>query len=258
MAERVVAVSLRAQVAEFERNMLRAADSVRKVGSETEKLQQQRQAFEQLGRTALTAGGIMAAGIGMAVKRFADFDQAMSNVQAAAHESVDTMQQLRDAAIQAGAKTVFSATESANAIEEMAKAGIEANDILGGGLAGALDLAAAGGLGVADAAGIAAVALKTFKLEGSDMSHVADLLAAGAGKAMGDVSDLSQALAQGGQAASLTGLSIEETTAALSAFASQGLLGSDAGTSLKTMLLNLNPTTKKAADLVEQYNLQAF
>ena len=77
---------------------------------------------------------------------------------------------------------------------------------------------------MADAAGIAATALKTFKLEGEDMAHVADLLAAGAGKAMGDVTDLSAALNQSALVANATGLSIEETTAGLAAFASQGLL----------------------------------
>ncbi|MDH5134075.1 MULTISPECIES: phage tail tape measure protein [unclassified Microbacterium] len=243
---------------DYKRGMLEAAEATRTVGTQAEKLAQTRESMNTVGAAGLAMGAALAAGIGVAVSRFAEFDQAMSYVAATGDDARGNMDALRQAALDAGAATVFSATESANAIEEMAKAGVDAKDILGGGLKGALDLAAAGGLGVADAAGIAATALKTFKLEGSDMSHVADLLAAGAGKAMGDVSDLSQALAQGGQAAALTGLSIEETTAALAAFASQGLLGSDAGTSLKTMLLNLNPTTKKAADLVEQYNLQAF
>ncbi|QWY84599.1 tape measure protein [Microbacterium phage Footloose] len=258
VAERVVKVRLSAVVEDYKKNMLDAANATRDVGTQAEKLAQQRQAFTQIGTASVAMGAAIAAGIGVAVSKYAEFDQAVSYVAATGDDARENLDALRQAALDAGAATVFSATESANAIEEMAKAGVDAKDILGGGLKGALDLAAAGGLGVADAAGIAATALKTFKLEGSDMSHVADLLAAGAGKAMGDVSDLSQALAQGGQAAALTGLSIEETTAALSAFASQGLLGSDAGTSLKTMLLNLNPTTKKAADLVEQYNLQAF
>lgn len=255
---RVVAVTLRAQVAEYNANMLKAAQATRTVGTEAEKLAQQRQSFELLGRAMLTAGGLMAAGVGVAVKKFADFDQAMSNVAATGQDARNSLDQLRQAAIDAGARTVFSATESANAIEEMAKAGVDAADILGGGLDGALDLAAAGGLGVADAAGIAATALKVFGLQGKDMSHVADLLAAGAGKAMGDVTDLSAALAQGGQVAAATGLSIEETTAALSAFASQGLLGSDAGTSLKTMLQRLTPQSKEAEAQFDALGVSAY
>lgn len=258
MAGRDPEVKLSARVENYVQGMRQAAQATRDVGSETEKLSQTRAAFETLGRTGVAVGALLAAGVGVAIGKFAEFDAAMSNVLATGQDARDNQVALRQAAMDAGAATVFSATESANAIEEMAKAGVDAKDILGGGLSGALDLAAAGGLGVADAAGIAATALKTFNLEGSDMSHVADLLAAGAGKAMGDVSDLSAALAQGGQAAALTGLSIEETTASLAAFASQGLLGSDAGTSLKTMLLSLSPTTKKAADLMDELNLRAY
>lgn len=258
MGKREIKVSIQAQVAEYEAAMMRAAKRTREMGSEADKAAQKARAFEQVGRSWAIAGGVMAAGIGVAVKRFADFDQAMSNVAATGQDARENLKALRDAAIDAGASTVYSATEAANAVEELAKAGVSARDILGGGLKGALDLAAAGGLGVADAAGIAATALKTFNLQGSDMSHVADLLAAGAGKAMGDVQDLSQALAQGGLVAKSTGLSIEETTAALASFASQGLLGSDAGTSLKSMLQRLNPESKKAADQFDALGISAY
>lgn len=258
MTDRTVKVNLILAAQGYMSGMDAVQRKTAETGSEIEKLNQKKQAFTQLGASAMGFGAAAAAGVGLAISRFADFDQQMSYVQAATHETATNMNLLRDAALDAGARTVYSATEAAGAIEELSKAGVETADVLAGGLDGALDLAAAGGLGVAQAAGIAATALKTFKLEGKDMAHVADLLAAGAGKAMGDVSDLSQALAQGGQAAALTGLSIEETTAALAAFASQGLLGSDAGTSLKSMLLNLSPTTEKATQLVEKYNLQAY
>lgn len=258
MAERVVKVTLRAQIAEYKKGMLEAAASTRTVGTEAEKLAQKKQAFQQVGAAGLAMGVTIGAGLTMAVAKFADFDQAMSNVAATGQDARDNIDALRQAAIDAGAATVFSADESANAIEEMAKAGVDAKDILAGGLSGALDLAAAGGLGVADAAGIAATALKVFNLEGSDMSHVADLLAAGAGKAMGDVTDLSQALAQGGQVAAATGLSIEETTATLAAFASQGLLGSDAGTSFKTMLQRLTPQSAEAKKKMDELGISAY
>lgn len=258
MAERNTKVTLSANVQGYVDAMGKAADKTREVGSESEKLAQKREAFALLGKTAFAAGGLIAAGLGLAVAKFAEFDQAMSYVAATGEDARDSIDALRDAAIDAGARTVFSATEAANAIEEMAKAGLSAEQILGGGLDGALDLAAAGGLAVADAAGIAATALKTFNLEGSDMAHVADLLAAGAGKAMGDVSDLSQALNQSAMVANATGLSIEETTATLSAFASQGLLGSDAGTSFKSMLQRLTPQSKEAQKAMSELGIAAY
>lgn len=273
MTERSIKVTLRANVADFNRQIKSAATSLEQLaakGDPTGKVaettmgrlaqsaQLQRAAWDTASTAMVGYGVAAAAAAGYVVKSFADFDQAMSNVQAATHESAENMDQLREAAIQAGADTAFSASEAAGAIEELAKAGVSTADILNGGLKGSLDLAAAGGLGVADAAGIASVALTQFKLSGSDVGHVADLLAAGAGKAMGDVSDLGMALKQAGLVASQTGLSIEETTGGLAAFASAGLLGSDAGTSFKTMLLNMTPQSKQAAKYMEELGIHAY
>lgn len=258
MADRSVSVKLSAQVQGYVDAMEQAAQKTREAGSEMEKLEQHRRAFEMVGASAMVMGAASAAGVTLAASEWADFDQAMSAVQAATGESESSMEKLSQAALDAGARTVYSAEESANAIEELAKAGVSTADILNGGLDGALDLAAAGGLGVADAAGIAAVALKTFNLNGEDMAHVADLLAAGAGKAMGNVSDLSMALNQSSMVAHATGLSIEETTGALSAFASQGLLGSDAGTSFKSMLQSLTPTSKEAEKTMKDLGISAY
>lgn len=258
MTNRTVAVSLILQAQGYMQGMKEVGKVTDEAGSKAEKLAAQRQGFETLGRAAVGFGAAAALGVGFAISKWAEFDQQMSYVQAATHETAANMGLLKDAALDAGARTVYSATEAASAIEELARAGVSTQDILSGGLDAALDLAAAGGIAVADAAGIAAVALKTFNLEGKDMSHVADLLAAGAGKAMGDVSQLSQALAQGGQVAKQTGLSIEETTAGLAAFASQGLLGSDAGTSFKSMLQRLTPQSNEAKQKMDELGISAY
>ena len=229
MADRVVKVLITAEVNSFLSGTAQVAKATREARSEAEqltaRLEAQKKAFQVVGTTMLAAGGVVAAGLILATKRAAEFDQAMSNVQAATHESAENMGLLRDAALEAGAGTVYSANEAAGAIEELAKAGLSTKSIIGGGLTGALDLAAAGGLEVADAAGIASTTLQQFGLEGNKASHVADVLAAGAGKAMGDVSDLSMALSQSGTVAAQFGLSLEETTGSLAAFASKGQVG---------------------------------
>ena len=258
MADRTVKVSLILAAQGFASGMDQVQQKIAKTGSDIDKLNQKRQAFTQLGAAAVGMGAAFGVGVGLAVSKFAEFDQQMSYVQARTHETAANMDLLREAALDAGARTVFSATESAAAIEELAAAGVSTADILAGGLDAALDLAAAGGLDVAEAAGIAATQLQVFKLRGEDMSHVADLLAAGAGKAMGEVTDLSSAMAQGGQVAAATGLSIEETTAALSAFAAQGLLGSDAGTSFKSMLQRLTPQSQEAQREMDRLGISAY
>ena len=220
MAERVTTIRLRAEIADLKRQMTEAGVAVKGVGDEAEKASQRSNAaLGSLSNTAGLLGLALVAAAGAAVMAFANFDQSMSAVQAATHESASNMGLLRDAALEAGKRTVFSATEAAGAVEELAKAGLSTADILGGALNGALDLASAGALSVTEAAGTMSVALAQFKLPGTDASNVADLLAAGAGKAMGSVSDLGMALRQAGQVANSTGLTIEETTAGLSAFA---------------------------------------
>lgn len=211
-----------------------------------------------IGSAAGKFGLVVGAGLAFAVKSAADFDQAMSNIQAATHETSANMDLLREAALQAGADTAFSATEAASAIENLAKAGVSTQDILGGGLSGALDLAAAGGIDVATAAEQAATAMTQFGLAGADVPHIADLLAAAAGKAQGEVTDMGAALNQSGLIADQVGLSIEETTGALASFASAGLLGSDAGTSFKTMLGALTPNSEKAKSLMEELGISAY
>lgn len=259
MADRTLSVKLTADIQGLVQGMDKVAA---KVGETTRSIEQkavqQRQAFEQVGAAAMTIGALAAAGVTAAVVAFANFDQAMSNVQAATHESTENMQLLRDAALDAGARTVFSATEAAGAIEELAKAGISTADILGGALDGALDLAAAGGIGVAEAAEQAASAMTQFGLAGDEATHVADLLAAGAGKAQGGVTEMGQALNQSGLVASQMGLSIEETVGSLTAFASAGLIGSDAGTSFRAMLLRLANPTKESAGLMSDLGLSFY
>ena len=262
MADRTVTYDFRANITDLQAKMAAGGRAVGDFGTKLTALDKNgakmRAGLDTLGRSAGRIGLVAAVGLGAVVKVAADFDQAMSNIAATGPEAVGSIDALREAAIKAGAETAFSAGEAASGIENLLKAGVSVSDVLGGGLAGSLDLAAAGELEVADAAELAATALTQFKLEGSDVGHVADLLAAGAGKAQGDVSDLGMALKQSGLVAAQTGLSIEETVGTLSAFASAGLLGSDAGTSFKTMLQSLTPTGEKAAEKMAELGISAY
>jgi TP901 family phage tail tape measure protein len=262
VADRTVTYKLRAELTQFRAQMAQGSLATKKLADDLTSVDaagaKSRRGLDTFGNAAGKIGLVAAAGFGAAVLQAANFDQAMSNVQAATHESTQNMEALREAALQAGEQTVFSATESAAAIENLAKAGVSTADILGGGLQGALDLAAAGSLEVADAAEIAATALTQFGLSGEDVPHVADLLAAGAGKAQGEVTDLAFALKQSGLVAAQMGISVEETTGALAAFASAGLLGSDAGTSFRTMLLRLANPSKESMELMEGLGISAY
>lgn len=273
MAERRVKVVFSAEIQNFKASMDAAAQATEKTKKASEEAgkatevaskasaeaaKNHREALDNVGQAALVGGAAVVAGVGLAVKAYADFDKQMSSVDAATHETAGNMDLLRQAAVDAGADTAFSAVEAAKGIEEMAKAGVSTKDILGGGLSGALALAAAGSLDVGAAAEIASSAMTQFKLSGDKIPHLADLLAAGAGKAQGSVQDLGAALNQSGLIASQTGLTIEETTGGLAAFASAGLTGSDAGTSFKTMLQALTPNSAKAATAMSELGISAY
>jgi len=218
----------------------------------------QRQAFNRLGQVGSVAALAMVGGFALAVKAAADFDKAMSKVAAVSGASGKELGALRKAALDAGRDTKFSATQAADAVSELTKAGIKTADILGGALKGSLALAAAGELEFADAATVSAQAMNIFGLAGKDVTHIADVLAAGANKSAADVKGLAWSLKMGGQVAAQTGLSLESTVGVLSAFADNALIGSDAGTSLKTMLQHLANPSEKAAGLMNDLGLEVY
>lgn len=266
MADRAITVTLRANVQDFKQQFDQAAKATEAASKKIEAasksasawVDEHKESINGLSNVALGAGAALTAFATFAVSSAAEFDQAMSNVQAGSMETADNMEILRQAALDAGASTVYSATEAAGAIEALAKAGLTTQDIIGGGLAGALDLAASGGIDVGQAAEIASVAMKQFGLQGQDVTHIADLLAAGAGKAVGDVDDLGMALNQAGTVANSFGLSVDETVGGLAAFAEAGMVGSDAGTMLKTMLQQLGNPSKEAARLMEELGISVY
>lgn len=162
------------------------------------------------------------------------------------------MDNFRNQALTAGAAFGYTATQVTEAQVELGKAGLATADILTGGLNGALAFAASDNVDLGKATQIA-VAMKQFN--GKDVPHIGDELAAGAGKALGGVEQPGDALNQSGLVASNFDFSLEETTGVLSAFADAGLLGSDSGTSLKTMLQPLSNPSKESAQLMKSLGI---
>ena len=187
----------------------------------------------------------------------ADFESALSGIKSVTGASMQDMDAFRELAIQTGADTKYSALESAAGIEELAKAGISTADILNGGLTGALSLAAAGEIGLADAAEIASTVLNAFRDDNLSVADAADILAGAANASATDVGELKFGLSQVSAIAAGVGMTFDDTATALAVFAQSGLKGSDAGTSLKTMLSRLQPMTDKAAAKFEELGLMA-
>ena len=250
-----IVIRLMADTASFETKMAAAGKTASSIGTSMEASGRK----SALITSGLTAAGLAVAAFGVAsVKMAADFDQQMSTVQANTGATSVQMDQLRAAAIEAGASTVYSASDSADAINDLGKAGMSVTDILTGGLSGALNLAASDGMAVGDAAEYMANALSMFHLKGSQASQVADTLAAGAGKAVGNVSDFGEALNNCGAQANSFGMNVQETTGVLALFAQNGTIGAEAGTQLNSMLMKLAAPSTEAAGTMKELGISAY
>jgi len=208
----------------------------------------------------LLGATVAAVGIGNLIKDSvgleAKFSQTMNTMAAVANVPKDQMKSLSDLALKMGADTTFSAVEAGDAMLELAKGGMTAATIKAGGLQGTLQLAAAGGTDLATASTIASNAMNTFALKGSDMASVAAALAGGANASSASVESLGEALSQVGPGARTAGLTLQDTVGVLSAFDAAGVKGSDAGTSLKTMLTSLVPSSNKARNAMKDLGLK--
>lgn len=259
MTDRSVKAELILKVEQYLANATRAIRATRDIGAEIAKTSKtHQQGWQTMTRGAGIGAAALGAAVGLAVKASMDFEKEMSAVGAVANASGKSLELLRNVALQAGKDTKFSATEAAQGEEELAKAGVSVADIAGGALTGALNLAAAGQISVADAAETTATALNQFGLAGNQASHVADLLSAAANKAQGGVGDMSEALKFVGPVAHQMGVDIEETTGTIAELASKGILGSMAGESLRGMLLSLTSPSQLAAKEMDRLGISVY
>lgn len=256
---RTVTVALKAINTQFDQAYRTSAVRAKELGKETKlTAEKARQASGELGRTSALLGGALLAGFALAERAAMGFNAQMSQVKTLSHASAGEMSQLREAALTMGQAIGFSAMQTADAETELIKAGIGVSDIMGGALQGSLQLAAAGQIDVANATEIAAIAMTQFKLKGADIPHIADLLAAGADKALGSVGDLGEALKSGGLVAKQFGMSVDDTIGTLSAFAQAGLMGESAGTDLRQMLLKLSAPSATATGTMKQLGISIY
>jgi TP901 family phage tail tape measure protein len=204
--------------------------------------------FEKIRNVSGGASIAIAAGLAFAANKAIDFQKQISAIGAVSGATGEQLTALRKKALQLGADTTFSASEAANAMEELAKAGVGVDDILNGAADAATALAAAGGVDLPTAAEIAANALGQFQLKAKDLAHVVDLIAGAANASAISVDDFNLSMKQAGAVANLVGVNFDDMAVAIALLGRNGIKGSDAGTSLKTMLLNLQPATHKQAE----------
>lgn len=203
----------------------------------------------------LIGGAGLTAGLSDVVTTAGDFQQSLSQVAAASGATGGEMASLSELALEMGRTTVFGANQAAAAMLDLSKAGITPAQISGGTLAATMQLAATEGMELSRAAEVMAEQMGAFGLTAADAAGIADTLAGASIASTASVEGLAQALSQSAAVANLSGATINETAGALALLAQNGIKGSDAGTSLKTMFLRLVPPTKEAAVAMKKYGL---
>lgn len=198
----------------------------------------------QTGLGALGAGMALRGIIGTAVR----FQRALNEVEAVTGSTATQMGNLRQQAKMLGRETQFSAVQSADAMVFLGRAGLKAAQIIEV-MPSMLDLAAAGSLELASAADIATNVLFAFRKPLSELGHVSDVLAYTAANANTNVYELAEGMKNAAATASLAGVSVEETSAALGVLANAGIKGGEGGTQLMNAfraLTAMAPKSQKA------------
>lgn len=194
------------------------------------------------------------AGFGLAAKKSIDFDDSMRKVKATSGATGGEFQQLRDKALEMGAKTKFSASESAEALNYMALAGWDTKDMLGG-IDGVMQLAAASGEDLGAVSDIVTDSLTAFGMKAKDSGRFADVLAQTSSKANTDVRGLGEAFKYAAPVAGALGYTVEDTSIAIGLMSNAGIKGEKAGTALRTMFTNLAKPTKAMKEEMDRLGI---
>ena len=171
--------------------------------------------------------------------------------------SVDAMEILSAKAQEMGAKTKFSASESAEAFKYMALAGWDAGDMLNG-IEGIMNLAAASGEDLASVSDIVTDSLTAFGMSASESTHFADVLATAMSKSNTDVAGLGEAFKYVGPVAGAFGYTVEDVSTALGLMANAGIKGSSMGTALRQSLVQLTSPSAEAKKYMEKYGVSLY
>ncbi|ADK73481.1 tail length tape measure protein [Roseobacter phage RDJL Phi 1] len=190
------------------------------------------------------------------LRTLANFEQQMSTVRAITGATEVQFRSLRAEAQRLGSTTRFSASEAAEGMQFLARAGFDVNQVLAS-IDDTLLLAQAGALDLASAADIASNILTGFRLNAAEASRVVDVLALASNSANTNVFQLGEAMKFVAPVAAGLGVSVEEAAAAVSALSDAGLQGSLAGTGLRRVLAELESPASKTVDILQSLGVAA-
>lgn len=201
------------------------------------KIKRQLNGFGNFLKSAFAVGSITAFGK-QVVQVSKDFEDSIARVKAITNATQDEFNNMRKAALKMGETTRYTASEAANALENLTRNGMSASQATKA-LSGVMQLAQANAISLAEAADIVTNTLNMFGLSVENTTRVNDVLSSTAGNAATNITELYEALVNAAPAAKTLGFNIEEVSAAIGALAQKGVKGSDAGTQLRMSLTKM-------------------
>lgn len=211
-----------------------------------------------IGVGATAFGAVLAAGFGAGIAKAADFEHQMSAIKSVLSATDEEMAGLSESILKIGQDSSFTAGEVGQVAENLAKMGISAKDMMSGALQAVTDLSAATATAPATAANIIGQAMAQYQLAGDQAESVADLFTRTANTSAADIEGLGSSFTYvAGQAYNL-GIPMEDLMTSLAIMADNGLQGSHAGTSLGRVFTTLLSPTRKSADAMAKYGIEAL
>ena len=195
--------------------------------------------------SAFTVRAIVGGIRGM-INSFKEFESRMAAVKAISGATNEQFVELEKSALQLGRTTVYSAAQIAKLQEEFARLGFTTEQILQAQEA-TIDLAAATGEDLSNAAATAGSVLKAFGYEATQTQRIVDVMAASFTGSALNLERFTESMKFVAPIARNVGFTIEETTAMMMKLADAGLSGSIAGNALKNIFLDLGNSGSKLA-----------
>lgn len=245
-----------------------SATALQKISATGEKLKGVGENISNAGEKLLpVTAGVTALGTA-AVTTAANFESSMSQVQATMGitkdsmsevdgQTVNTMDTLSDLAKKMGSETAFSASECADALNYLALAGYDTQQMCDT-LPTVLNLAAAGGIDLASASDMVTDAMSALGMGVDEAGTMVDQMAKTASTTNTSVAQLGEGILTIGATAKTVKGGTAELNTALGILANNGIKGAEGGTHLRNVILSLQNPTDKAAACMEQLGLDVY
>ncbi|TXH55092.1 MAG: phage tail tape measure protein [Desulfurellales bacterium] len=247
-------------------NAIRAGEAYVSIGARTDALRaglaKAQARLREFGGTVQSIGSKLmgvglgaAAGLGIGVKQFAEFESWMVRTKALANPTADEFEKLTQATLKVGQETAFTSADAAKTLALFAQSGLKVSEMLAA-VGPSVDLAAAGMLDVATSADVSIKTMRGMGISATELGAVVDVLAKAMTTANTDVVQLGEAFRYVGPAARAAGVSLHEVTAAIQLLSDAGMQGEQAGSTLRGMILSLTSPSDKARQELRRLNIE--